>query len=112
MGHRAYPFEVGGPKRLTVSWDFFNSRYSIRLDDEDPVIVTGAEVREGRELTLSDGSTLLIRIADGNGARIFRVTEGGKLYSVRLRDLLKRGDITANVPMRPGDILIIPQSWF
>ena len=66
MGHRAYPFEVGGPKRLTVSWDFFNSRYSIRLDDEDPVIVTGAEVREGRELTLSDGSTLLIRIADGN----------------------------------------------
>ena len=50
--------------------------------------------------------------ADGNGARIFRVTEGGKLYSVRLRDLVKRGDITANVDMQPGDILIIPQSWF
>jgi polysaccharide export outer membrane protein len=50
--------------------------------------------------------------ADGNGARIFRVAEGGKLYSVRLKDLVKRGDITANVDMRPGDILIIPQSWF
>jgi len=50
--------------------------------------------------------------ADGNGARIFRVSEGGKLYSVRLRDLVKRGDITANVDMQPGDILIIPQSWF
>ena len=25
---------------------------------------------------------------------------------------VKRGDITANVDMRPGDILIIPQSWF
>ena len=50
--------------------------------------------------------------ADGNAARIFRVADGGKLYSVRLKDLLKRGDITANVPMRPGDILIIPQSWF
>jgi len=50
--------------------------------------------------------------ADGNGARIFRVTDGGKLYNVRLRDLLKRGDITANADIRPGDILIIPQSWF
>jgi polysaccharide export outer membrane protein len=50
--------------------------------------------------------------ADGNGARIFRVAEGGKLYNVRLRDLLKRGDITANADIRPGDILIIPQSWF
>jgi len=50
--------------------------------------------------------------ADGNAARIFRVAEGGKLYSVRLKDLVKRGDITANVDMQPGDILIIPQSWF
>src|SRR5512135_277715 len=54
----------------------------------------------------------LTDFADGNAARIFRVADGGKLYSVRLNDLLKRGDITANVPMRPGDILIIPQSWF
>ena len=50
--------------------------------------------------------------ADGNAATIYRVAEGGKLYSVRLRDLVKRGDISANVEMRPGDILIIPQSLF
>lgn len=54
----------------------------------------------------------LTDFADGNGARIFRVADGGKLYSVRLRDLIKRGDISANVEMRPGDILIIPQAWF
>jgi polysaccharide biosynthesis/export protein len=54
----------------------------------------------------------LTDFADGNGARIFRVADGGKLYGVRLRDLVRRGDITANVDMRPGDILIIPQSWF
>jgi polysaccharide export outer membrane protein len=54
----------------------------------------------------------LTDFADGNGARIFRPAEGNKLYSVRLRDLVKRGDIGANVDMRPGDILIIPQSWF
>src|SRR5438132_8312613 len=54
----------------------------------------------------------LTDFADGNAARIFRVADGGKLYNVRLKDLVKRGDISANVDMRPGDILIIPQSWF
>jgi polysaccharide biosynthesis/export protein len=54
----------------------------------------------------------LTDFAAGNDARIFRVSEGGKLYAVRLRDLVKRGDISANVAMMPGDILIIPQSWF
>jgi polysaccharide export outer membrane protein len=68
-----------------------------------------------RDMTLLDVMIAvggLTDFADGNGARIFRVADGGKLYSVRLRDLLKRGDITANAEMRPGDILIIPQSWF
>jgi len=54
----------------------------------------------------------LTDFADGNAARIFRVSDGGKMYSVRLRDLIKRGDVSANVAMRPGDILVIPQSWF
>jgi polysaccharide biosynthesis/export protein len=54
----------------------------------------------------------LTDFADGNRANIFRTGDGGKLYSVRLQDLVKRGDITANVDMRPGDILIIPQSYF
>lgn len=54
----------------------------------------------------------LTDFADGNGARIYRPGEGGKVYSVRLKDLVKRGDISANVEMKPGDILIIPQSWF
>jgi polysaccharide biosynthesis/export protein len=67
-----------------------------------------------RDLTVLDVMIAvggLTDFADGNGARIFRVADG-KLYSVRLRDLVKRGDITANVEMKPGDILIIPQSWF
>lgn len=50
--------------------------------------------------------------ADGNGAILIRGAEGGKQYSVRLRDLLKRGDISANVAVVPGDIIIVPQSWF
>jgi len=31
---------------------------------------------------------------------------------VRLGDLVRRGDISANVDVRPGDVLIIPQGWF
>jgi polysaccharide biosynthesis/export protein len=50
--------------------------------------------------------------ADGNAAVLVRGAEGGKQYSLRLRDLLRRGDISANAPMRPGDIVIVPQSWF
>ena len=50
--------------------------------------------------------------ADGNGASIMRTLEGNKRYSVRIKDLIKRGDVSANVEMKPGDVLIIPQSWF
>lgn len=54
----------------------------------------------------------LTDFASGNKATILRTAEGGKQYSVRLSDLVKRGDVSANVEMRPGDILIIPQSLF
>ena len=54
----------------------------------------------------------LTDFADGNRAVIQRTSDGNKQYSVRLKDLIKRGDISANVEMRPGDILIIPQSLF
>jgi polysaccharide export outer membrane protein len=54
----------------------------------------------------------LTDFADGNGAVLVRGKEGGKQYSVRLKDLLKRGDISANVDVRPGDVLIVPQGWF
>lgn len=52
--------------------------------------------------------------ADGNRATILRTDENNvqSQYSVRLKDLVKRGDVSANVEMKPGDVLIIPQSWF
>jgi len=54
----------------------------------------------------------LTDFADGNKAVLIRGSEQGKQYSVRLNDLVRRGDISANVEVRPGDVLIIPQSWF
>ena len=54
----------------------------------------------------------LTDFADGNGASILRVADGNKQYGVRIKDLVKRGDVSANVDMKPGDVLIIPRSWF
>ena len=54
----------------------------------------------------------LTDFADGNKAVLLRTSDGNKQFSVRLRDLIKRGDFSANVDVKPGDVLIIPQSWF
>jgi polysaccharide biosynthesis/export protein len=50
--------------------------------------------------------------ADGNRATILRTSENNAQYQVRLKDLIKNGDVSANVEMKPGDVVIIPQSWF
>jgi polysaccharide biosynthesis/export protein len=51
--------------------------------------------------------------ADGNRATLLRTSEGSnRFYNVRLRDLLRRGDLSANVEVKPGDVIVIPQSWF
>ncbi len=49
--------------------------------------------------------------AAGNRARIIRRANGvEEEISVRLKDLLNKGAIAENVVLRPGDVLIIPQS--
>ncbi|MBY0431142.1 MAG: polysaccharide export protein [Rhodospirillales bacterium] len=55
----------------------------------------------------------MTEFASGNRAVIVRHGQQGKeSYRVRLDDLIRDGDVSANVAMRPGDIVIIPQSWF
>lgn len=55
----------------------------------------------------------LTDFADGNGATVVRMVDGKQeQFSVRLEDLVKGGDISANAELLPGDILIIPESWF
>ena len=53
--------------------------------------------------------------AAGNKARLVRYDKGTgkqKEYALRLGDLIKRGDIDANVRLQPGDVIIIPESMF
>ena len=69
-----------------------------------------------REMSLMD---VLIAVggvtefAAGNKASIVRMVDGKQeKLTVRLDDLIKDGDLSANIMMRPGDILVIPESYF
>jgi polysaccharide export outer membrane protein len=80
------------------------------------------EATEPRAVQYRDGMTLLdlmiqvggvTEFADGNRAVLVRFESGEQQkHTVRLRDLIEDADLTANVDMRPGDILLIPESWF
>ncbi len=63
------------------------------------------------DLMIASGG--LTEFASGNSAKLVR-TVGGKQvsYIIKLDDLIREGDISANVDMLPGDIVIIPEAWF
>jgi len=55
----------------------------------------------------------LTEFANGNKATLLRNVDGKSSTAVvRIEDLLEDGDISANVAMAPGDVLIIPEAWF
>jgi polysaccharide export outer membrane protein len=57
----------------------------------------------------------LTRYAAGNRAEIIRRDSSGaptRTMRVRLDDLMRGGDIGQDVPLRPGDTIVIPQGWF
>lgn len=55
----------------------------------------------------------LTDFADGNATTLVRAEDGEqKKYRVRLDDLLQDGDISANASVLPGDVIIVPESWF
>jgi len=55
----------------------------------------------------------LTDFAAGNRARLIRTVDGKKItLDLKLDDLIRDGDISANVDIKPGDVIIIPESWF
>lgn len=77
----------------------------------NPQAVAYRENMTALDLMIAVGG--LTDFAAGNRATVVRMVDGQpKQFTVRLNDLIKRGDIRANVDMLPGDILIIPETWF
>jgi polysaccharide export outer membrane protein len=57
----------------------------------------------------------LSEFASGNRAKLIRFDKSSgkqKEFALRLGDLLKNGDSQANVLLMPGDVIIIPESFF
>jgi len=49
--------------------------------------------------------------AAGNRGKIVRVVEGKKQeIKVRISDLVNKGDVSQNLPLNPGDVLVVPES--
>ena len=74
-----------------------------------------AAINYKQGMTLLDVMILVGGITEnaaGNRATLIRQTENNKQYNVRLRDLLKGGDVSANVEVLPGDVILIPESYF
>jgi polysaccharide export outer membrane protein len=100
---------------VTVIVSGFNGIYP------EQIRVVG-EATSPQAMQYNDGMTLLdlmiqvggiTEYADGNKTILVRVEKGERVqYTLRVDDLILDGDITANVDMRPGDILIIPESFF
>lgn len=105
---------VKNPK-VTVSVREFVGRYT------EQVRVVG-QASQPQSVPYREGMTLLdvviavgglTEFAAGNKATVVRQVNGKTTqYRVRLDDLIRDGDISANVRMLPGDVLIIPETWF
>jgi len=80
------------------------------------------EVKEPQALPYHEGMTVLEALLDakgltqfaaGNRARIIRTVNGKtQEIKVKLESLVNRGDVTQNLPLQPGDVLVVPQTRF
>ncbi len=80
------------------------------------------QVQHPQALPYREGMTVLDAIlavgglsqfASGNRARIVRIDHGQETtIHVKLANLVNNGDVRENLPLRPGDVLVVPQSIF
>lgn len=101
--------------RVTVSVNRFNGPYSeqVRVIGEatSPRTVSYTQHMTLLDLMIQVGG--LTQFADGNDAKLIRVIDNQqKTYNINIEDLIKDGDITKNVDILPGDVIIIPEAWF
>ncbi|WP_334064120.1 XrtA/PEP-CTERM system exopolysaccharide export protein [Alteromonas genovensis] len=101
--------------RVTVSVNNFTGPLSeqVRVIGEatNPSAVSYTEHMTLLDLMIAVGG--LTEFANGNNAKLVRVVNGNQhTYEINIDDLIRDGDISENVDMLPGDIVIIPEAWF
>lgn len=89
----------------------FNQQIRVVGEAQQPVAIPYRERMSVLDVMIAVGG--LTDFAAGNRAVLVRAVDGeSHSLRVRLDDLIKDGDVSANVPVLPGDVLIIPQSYF
>ena len=94
---------------------------TIALSIYSQVKVIG-QVKTPESLPFHDGMTVLdavlkvgglTQFAAGNRARLVRQQNGKQTdIKIKLDNLLNKGDTTQDLPLRPGDILVVPETRF
>jgi len=80
------------------------------------------QVAHPQEIPYREGMTVLDAVlavgglsqfASGNRSRIVRIENGKEtVIHVKLDNLVNGGDVHQNIPLKPGDVLVVPQSMF
>lgn len=86
----------------------FDQQIRVVGEAANPQAIPYSEHMTALDVVIAVGG--LTEFAAGNRAVLVRQGQGS--FRVRLDDLVRDGDVSANVPVMPGDILIVPQSWF
>ncbi len=86
----------------------FDQQIRVVGEAANPQAIPFSEHMTALDVVIAVGG--LTEFAAGNRAVLVRQGQGS--FRVRLDDLVRDGDVSANVPVMPGDILIVPQSWF
>jgi polysaccharide export outer membrane protein len=101
--------------RVTVSIENFSGPFSeqVRVIGEatNPRAVNYTQHMTLLDIMIQFGG--LTDFASGNSAKLVRVIENEqKTFDIDIEDLIKNGDISKNVDILPGDVIIIPEAWF
>lgn len=99
--------------QVTVILDQLNSHEFLSR-----VRITGA-VSKPKSIPFRQGMTVIdavleaggvSKFAAGDGTKIYR--KSGKVLEVKLKRILKKGDLRTNYPLRPGDVVTVPERLF
>ena len=93
------PFQPAGPRRVGATEKPASIPFRANMTLLDAMISVGG----------------LGEYAAGNRARLIRYNRANgsqQEYAIRINDLIRRGDTSANVRLQPGDVIIIPESAF
>ena len=74
------------------------------------------ELFKDRQTTVLEAITMAGGFKEGaasNGTKVLRIEDGKEIsISIKVTDITKKGDKEKDIPIKPGDIIVVPESFF